>query len=68
MKSPLHQLSIISGFGEVEICPQEKVGLLCGGVRLRGVGAPGGTVLTPEVGVAPCPLGLPSKDWPLLAL
>lgn len=28
MKSPLHQLSIISRFGEVEMCPQKKAGLV----------------------------------------
>lgn len=35
MKSPLHQLSIISRFGEVEMCPQKKAGLVWGRV---GVG------------------------------
>lgn len=46
MRSPLHQLSIISWFGEVEMCPQEKVGLFCGRVRLGAPGAPGGSVLS----------------------
>ena len=46
MRSPLHQLSIISWFGEVEMCPQQKVGLFCGRVRLGGSGAPGGSVLS----------------------
>lgn len=38
MKSPLHQLSIISRFGEVEMCPQEKAGLVWGRVGVGGWG------------------------------
>lgn len=38
MKSPLHQLSIISRFGEVEMCPQKKAGLVWGRVGVGGWG------------------------------
>lgn len=38
MKSPLHQLSIISRFGEVEMCPQEKAGPVWGCWSVCGEG------------------------------
>ena len=67
MRSPLHQLSIISWFGGVEMCPQQKVGLFCGRVRLGGSGAPGGSVLSlggVRLGAAPRAPGMPSSPLP----